>query len=101
MYVQVCVMDVRSKLETSHFNQCSTPQIVVLVMAYFQSTTSLPTAKETRFRDTVTQSANTVVLHEVQQSKQLRKCKAYTAFTAEQRAAIGRYASEYGNAGRL
>ena len=80
-------MDVRLKLETSHFNQCSTLQIVVLVMAlarYFQSTTSLPTAKETRFRDTVTQSVNTVVLHEVQQSKQSRKCKAYTAFTAEQ-----------------
>ena len=88
MYVQVCVMDVRSKLETSHFNQCSsTPQIVVLVMAlvhYFQSTTSLATAKEARVGDTVTQSTNTAILHEVQQSKQLRKCKAYTTFIAEQ-----------------
>ena len=32
-----------------------------------------------------------------QQGKQPRKCKAYTLFTAEQRPAIVRYASENGN----
>ena len=87
-----------SKNETSHFNQCSsTSQIIMLVMTLlccFQSTTSLPTAKETRFRDTVTRSANTAVLHDVQKAKWLWKHKTYTAFTAEQRAAI--YASKHG-----
>jgi len=31
------------------------------------------------------------------QAKQLRKRKAYTAFTALQKATIGKYASEHGN----
>ena len=44
--------------------------------------------------DTVTRSANTAVLHDVQQAKWLWKRKTYTAFTAEQRAAI--YASKHG-----
>jgi len=87
-----------SKNETSHFNQCSsTSQIIMLVMTllhYSQSMPSLPTAKETRFRDTVTRSPNTAVLHDVQQAKWLWKRKTYTAFTAEQRAAI--YASKHG-----
>ena len=45
------------KDETLHFNQLSsTPQLVVLVMAllhYFQSTASLPTAKETTLGHTM------------------------------------------------
>ena len=45
---------------------------------------SLQTAKETRLGDTVTQSANATVPHEVQQAKWARKCKAYTGFTAKQ-----------------
>ena len=65
--------------------------------SYFQTQASLPTAEETTLSDTVTQSANAAVLHEVQ-VKRPRKRKAYTAFTAEQRATIGKYAFEHGNA---
>ena len=57
----------------------------------------LTTAKETTLSDSVTQSANTAVLREVQ-AKRPRKRKAYTAYTAEQRATIGKYASEHENA---
>ena len=81
----------------SHFNQCSTPQIVMALFRYFQPTASLPTTKETALGDTVTQSANTAVLREVQ-AKRPGKRKTYTAFTTEQRATIGKYASEHGNA---
>ena len=49
------------------------------------------------FGDTVTQSANAAVLREVQ-AERPRKRKAYTVFTAEQRATIGKYASEHRNA---
>ena len=65
-------------------------------MAFFQSTAPLPTATETSLRDAVTQSANAAVLREVQ-AKRLRKRKAYSAFTAKQRANIGKYASKHGN----
>ena len=63
----------------------------------FQAQASLPIAEETALGDTVTQSANAAVLREVQ-VKRPRKRKAYTVFTAEQRATIGKYASEHGNA---
>ena len=90
-HVYICKRYRCLKFETSHYNQrSSTPQIVVLVMAllrFFQSTASLPTAKETRLGNTVTQSANAAILREVQQAKQPRKRKAYTMLTAEQRAA--------------
>ena len=65
-----------------------------------QPANSLPTARETQLGDVVTQSANVAVLRKVQhrlQANQRRTRKAYTLFTAEQRAAIGRYASENGN----
>jgi len=58
---------------------------------------SLPTAEETALGNTVTQSANAAVLREVQ-AEPPRKHKPYTVFTAEQRATIGKYASEHGNA---
>ena len=48
------------------------------LLHYSQSMASLPTAKETRLRDTVTQSANAAVLCEIQQAKWLRMRKAYT-----------------------
>ena len=67
------------------------------LLRYFQVTASLPTAEDTTLSDTVTQSANAAVLREVQPERP-RKCKAYTVFTAEQRATIGKYASEHGNA---
>ena len=67
------------------------------LLRYFQVTASLLTAEETAFGDTVTQSANVAVLHEVQ-AERPRKHKPYTVFTAEQRATIGKYASEHGNA---
>ena len=46
--------------------------------------------------DTMTQSANAAVLHEVQ-AKRPGKCKTYTAFTTEQRAMFGKHASEHRN----
>ena len=69
---------------------------VMALLRYFQATASLPTAKETALGDTVTQSPNAAVLHEVQ-AEQLRKRKPCTVFTAEQKATIGKYASEHGN----
>ena len=81
-----------------HFDQhCPTPQIVMALFRYFQPTTSLPTTKEMALGDTVTQSANVAILRKVQ-AKRSGECKTYTAFAAEQRATIGKYASEYGKA---
>ena len=67
------------------------------LLHYFQVTASLPTAEDMTLGDTVTQSANAAVLRKVQAERQ-RKRKAYTVFTAEQRATIEKYASEQGNA---
>ena len=67
------------------------------LLCYFQVTAFLPTAEDTTLGDTVTQSANAAVLREVQ-AEWPRKRKAYTVFTAEQRATIGKYASEHRNA---
>ena len=64
------------------------------LLRYFQAQASSPTAEETTLSDTVTPSANAAVLREVQ-VKRPRKRKAYTAFTAEQRTTIGKYASEH------
>ena len=70
------------------------------LLHYFQVTASLPTAKETALGDTVTQSANATVLREVQ-AERPRKCKPYTVFTGEQRATIGKYVSEHGDAAEV
>ena len=71
-------------------------------MALFRSfQPTQPTARETDLKEAVVQAANAAVFQEIQNTMDktgTRKCKAYTAFTAEQRAAIGNYASEYGNA---
>ena len=67
------------------------------LLRYFQVTAALPTAKETALGDTMTQSANAAVLRKVQ-AERPRRCKPYTVFTAEQRATIGKYTSEHGNA---
>ena len=56
---------------------------------FFQATASLPTAEETALSDTMTQSANAAVLRKVQ-AEWPRKCEAYTAFSAEQRASVTR-----------
>ena len=66
------------------------------LLRYFQVTAYLPTAEDMTLGDTVTQSANAAVLREVQ-AERPRKRKAYTVFTAEQRATTGKYASEHGN----
>ena len=58
---------------------------------------SLPTNKETGLGDTVTQSTNAAVLREAQ-ANCTGKRKAYTAFTPEQKATIGKYTSKHGNA---
>ena len=68
---------------------------MMALFCYFQPANSLPTAKETQLGDVVTQSANAAVNSTrgtTQTTNQPRKRKAYTVFTAEQRAAIGRYA---------
>ena len=57
---------------------------------------SLPITQEMALDDTVTLSANAAVLHEVQ-AKRPGKCKAYIAFTTEQRATVGKYASKHRN----
>ena len=57
---------------------------------------SLPTAEDMGLSDTMTQSPNAAFLHEVQAGRP-RKRKPYTVSTAEQRATIGKYASEHGN----
>ena len=49
------------------------------------------------YGDTVTQLANAAVLREVQ-AERPRKRKAYTVFSPEQRATIGKSTSEHGNA---
>ena len=79
--------------------RCLTPiqATVMTLLRYFQVTSSLPTAKEAALGDTVTQSASVAVLCKVQ-AERPRKRKRYTVFTAEQRATIGKYASEDGNA---
>ena len=87
MYVQPVLQTFirSSRFCTSH---SSKPQIVELVMAllhYSQSMASLPTAKETRLRDTVTQSANAAVLREIQQVKWPRMRKAYTEMLDRQK----------------
>ena len=91
-------------IDTSHFNLPSStpldrPAGDGFASFFFQPTTPLPTAKETMLGDVVMQLANAAVQREVQLvAKQLRKHKAYTMFTAEWRANIGRYASKHGNA---
>ena len=66
------------------------------LFCYFQPTMSLPTTQEKALSDTVTQLANTAVLHAVQ-AKRAGKRKAYIVFTAKQRATIRKYASEHNN----
>ena len=63
---------------------------------YFQPMMSLPIIQEMALGDTMTQWANSAVLRKVQ-TKQPGKRKAYMAFTAEQSATIGKYASKHGN----
>ena len=66
---------------------------------YFQPTQ--PTARETDLKEAVVQAANAAVFQEIQNTTDntgTRKRKVYTAFTAEQRAAVGKYASKNGNA---
>ena len=57
---------------------------------------SLPVIQEMALSETVTQLANAAVLREVQ-AKWPGNRKPYTVFTAEQRDAVGIYASEHRN----
>ena len=79
---------------------CIMPQTLqataMALLRYFQATVSLPTAEEMALDNTVTRLANATVLHGVQ-AEGPGKHKPYTVFTAEQRATIGKYASEHGN----
>ena len=66
---------------------------------FFQPTQ--PTARETGLGKAVVQAGTVTVFLEIQNTMDktgTRKRKAYTAFTAEQRAAISKYVSKNGNA---
>ena len=67
-----------------------------LQFLYFQPMVPLLIIQEMALSGTLTQLAKAAVLREVQ-AKRPGKCKAYTAFTAEHNATIGKYALEHGN----
>ena len=63
----------------------------------------LPTAKDTGIGEAATREANKAVTEELRrpeanQMKQMRKRRAYSVFSGEQHAQIGKYAAENGNA---
>ena len=63
---------------------------------YFQPKTLLPTPEQTGIGERPTTSANTEVREQMMQADG-RKRKAYTAFTDEDRAKIGKHAAKNGN----
>ena len=63
---------------------------------YFQPKTFLPTPEQTGIGERPTTSANTEVREQMMQADG-RKWKAYTAFTDEDRAKIGKHAAKNGN----
>ena len=67
------------------------------LLKYFKS--SLPTAKDTGMSEIATREANAAVSRVMTPPQQTsRKRKAYSIFSDEQRATIGKYAAENGNA---
>ena len=73
----------------------------MLLFRYFQPTQ--PTARETDLGEAVVQATNAAVFQEIQNTTNKTgagKCKAHIAFSDEQTAAIGKYASENGNAAK-
>ena len=71
----------------------------MVLFLYFQRIQ--PTARETDLEEALVQAANAAVFQEIQNTtdkRGTRKHKVHTAFTAEWRVAIVKYASENGNA---
>ena len=81
------------------------------LLKYFKSSSSLPSAKDTKIGETATKEANAAVSRvlaekQPQQSSsspapdrpKVTGKRKYTSFSAEQRASIGRYAAEHSNA---
>ena len=68
------------------------------LLNYFQPSKGLPTTEQTGLPARVLREANEAVKEALNATNVPKKRKYTTAFTAEDRAAIGRYASENGNA---
>ena len=79
------------------------------LLKYFKSSSSLPSAKDTKVGETVTKEANAAVSRVLAEKQPSSSSPAlnhpkgtgkrkYTSFSAEQRASIGRYAAEHSNA---
>ena len=81
----------------AYFKPCAGKLIKMALLKYFKS--SLPTAKETGMSEIATREANAAVSRVMTPTQQTsRKRKAYSVFSDEQRATIGKYATENGNA---
>ena len=68
------------------------------LLNYFQPSKGLPTTEQTGLPARVLREANEAVKEALNATNVPKKRKYTTAFTAEDRAAIGRYASENSNA---
>ena len=80
---------------------CVLALLAMALLKYFSR--SLPTAEDTGIGEVATREANRAVTEEIRrseaaQTKPPRKRKAYIVFSSEQRAAMGKYAAENGNA---
>ena len=73
-------------------------RIIMSLLNYFQPSKGLPTTEQTGLPARVLREANEAVKEALNATNVPKKRKYTTAFTAEDRAAIGRYASENGNA---
>ena len=74
------------------------------ILSFFKPTCPIPTAEDTGIGLQATQKANEAVKHvmsEQQAKRPAKKQKIYTTFTNKQRANIGKYAAENGNAACL
>ena len=71
--------------------------MIMSLRKYFKPN-NLPTPEQTGLPVAVNTEANKSVQRVLEESTQAKKRKKYTTFTAEDRAAIGRYAAENGNA---
>ena len=79
---------------------CVLALLAMALLKYFSR--SLPTAEDTGIGEVTTREANRAVTEEIRrseaaQTKPPRKRKAYSVFSSEQRAAIGKYTAENGN----
>ena len=91
------IIKFRTNLNRAYFKPCAGKLIKMALLKYFKS--SLPTAKDTGMSEIATREANAAVSRVMTLPQQTsRKRKAYSIFSDEQRATIGKYAAENGNA---